>query len=632
MKNKLLVVVTACLLLSPIIMSAQAPSLGAAADFVIFSANGAIGNTGTSQLTGNVGTNLGAITGFGNVNGVMHGPDGATAAAAASLTTAYNQLNTTTATMFPAPALGNGDTLKAGVYQVAGNATLGGDLYLNAEGNPNAVFILKLQAALSVANGAKIKLLNGAVACNVFWKVEGLVSVASNAFLRGNFIANNAAINLNTNDTLEGRAFSTAGAINISGTMAYTPSGCGSPVLTGPACPTLNSAANYAIFSGNGSVINGGVSYVTGDIGTNVGLTTGFVPLLVNGMVHTIPDGSTAACAPDVLGAYNYLTNLPVDIELLYPAQFGGGLVLTPHVYLLNAGTPINGTIYLDARNVPGAVFVFKINGAMTTSTFAKVKLMNGAEAKNVFFRVDGAVTIDNFSLINGNIICYGALNLNTGDTINGRALTVTGAVSTAAVQVNAPTNGGPGCAVLIAPLSLDWLYFRGKAENNTTVIEWSTTKEVNNKFFTLEKSVDGQTFEVVTTLNAAPAGYSTNKYSYTDRSPYMQGFYRISQTDQDGSRNYYTTIQVKMNKNYDVRTVQFARDGQVYVQVSGATVGNGVISLYSIEGKKIAAHPVVFTNESATYKIAQPQQAGMYFLNVESNGEKLYTGKLIVQ
>ncbi len=630
MKNKLLVALTGCLLLSPIIMSAQAPSLGTSADFVLFSRSGAVGNTGTSQLTGNVGTNIGAITAFGNVNGVMHAADGATAAAANDLMTAYGQLNNTVPTFFHAPALGNGDTMVPGVYQVAGNATLGGQLILNGQGNANSVFIFQLQAALSVATNTKVKLINGALACNVFWKVEGLVSVGPNAFLRGTIIANNAAIDLNSNDTLEGRALSTTGAINITNVMAYTPSGCGAPVLNGPACPPLNSAAQYAIFTGNGQVANAGLSYVKGDVGTNVGLTLGFAPLLVNGHIHSIPDVSTAACAADVITAYNYLDLLPVDIELLYPAQFGGDLVLTPHTYLLGAATPINGTVYLNAQNVPGAVFVIKINGAMTTSTFAKVVLMNGAQAKNVFWRVTGAVTISDFSLINGTVICTGALNLNTGDTLNGRALSVTGAVSTAAVEVNGPGNiGGVGCTPL--PLPVSWLYFRGKGENNTAQLEWSTTHEMNNGFFTIEKSMDGQNFEAITTRNANN-GTETNKYSFSDPAPYMQGYYRISQTDYNGRRDYFTTIQVKMNAGYDVKTIQYVRDGQVYVQVAGAKPGNGTISIYSLEGKKIAAQPTAFTNESTTYKIAQPLQTGMYLLNVENNGEKLYRGKLIVQ
>ncbi|MNY60204.1 hypothetical protein D3C86_1967240 [compost metagenome] len=59
-------------------------------------------------------------------------------------------------------------------------------------------------------------LTNGAVACNVFWKIEGLVDLATNTEMKGTIIANNAAIVLNSGVSLEGRAFSTTGAVTVS--------------------------------------------------------------------------------------------------------------------------------------------------------------------------------------------------------------------------------------------------------------------------------------------------------------------------------------------------------------------------------------------------------------------------------
>ena len=287
MKTKLLNALRVGILLSiPILNFAQAPPLGTASDFVLFSSIGAVGNTGISQITGNVGTNSGAITGFGNVNGVMHTSDGASAQCAADLLIAYNQLNSTVPTFFPAPLLGNGQILNAGVYSISGAATLNLDLSLNAQGDANAVFIFQIQGPFSTNASSKVHLLNGALACNVFWKVEGLVDMAAGTTMRGTVIANNAAINLNTGDTLEGRALSTTGAVNVQGVLAYTPIGCGSPVLTGPAAPALGTTECYAIFSSDGPVSNAGITYVTGDVGTNVGLTTGFNPLFVTGMIH----------------------------------------------------------------------------------------------------------------------------------------------------------------------------------------------------------------------------------------------------------------------------------------------------------------------------------------------------------
>lgn len=442
MKTKLLFTLTAGFLLlmsNPIF--AQTINLGTASNFELFSTNGAVSNTGITQITGHVGTNNGSSTGFGNVNGVMHDNDGTSAQCAADLLIAYNQLNVAVPTNFIASLMGNGVTLFAGVYSIPSAATLNLNMTLDAKNDPNAKFIFKINGSFSANAESKVILKNGALACNVFWKIEGLVSLAPGTSIKGSIIANNAAINIATRDTIEGRLLTTAGAITVDGALAYTPTGCGSTVLTGPTAPNLKSAACFTLFSANGPVSNTGISTINGSIGTNVGLTTGFDPLRVSGVIHLIPDVATAQAAADLLNAYTYLNVLPVDIELLYPAQFGRNLVLTPHTYIMKAAAVFTDSLYLNAQGNPNAVFVIKINGALTTSTYSKVLLINGAQAKNVYWKIEGAVNINNYSVFCGTIICNnGALGaINTGVVLNGKALLTTGALTVSSITTTMP-------------------------------------------------------------------------------------------------------------------------------------------------------------------------------------------------
>ena len=442
MKTKLLIATSLALLAFQASDFAQAPALGTTADFVLFSSIGPVTNTGISQYTGNVGTNNGSSTGFGNVNGVMHDNDGASVTAKNDLLIAYGQLNSATVTTtLTATLLGNGQTLLAGVYAINAAATMNGGLTLDAKGNANAVFIFRVQGSLSAAASSKVYLTNGALACNVFWQVEGLVSLAAGTTMRGTIIANNAAINMNTGDTLEGRALSINGAITGDGLLAYTPIGCSSPVHNGPVAPALGAVGCYAIFSSSGAVTNSGVTHVTGDVGSNSGSASGFNPLFVTGTVHSIPDGSTSQCAADLHNVYMYLNNLVPDIELLYPAQFGRNLVLTPHTYLLNGAVTFTDSLYLNAEGNANAVFVIQVNGALSTSTYSRVKLINLAQAKNVYWKIEGAVSINNYSIFCGNIVANnGALGaFNTGVVLNGRALTTVGALTTDAITTVAP-------------------------------------------------------------------------------------------------------------------------------------------------------------------------------------------------
>lgn len=450
MKSKFLLIITIVILSFPKVYFGQAPNLGTAANFVLFTTVGGVSNVGITHLTGNVGSNSGLSTGFGNVDGQMHDNDGISAQCAADLLIAYNQLNATIPTFFPAPLLGNGQTLVAGVYSIATPATLNLNLTLDGLGDPNAVFIFQIQGSFSTNASAKVKLINGAQACNVFWKVEGLVDMAVGTTMRGTIIANNAAINMTAGDTLEGRALSTTGAITVSGILGYKPNGCGSLVLTGPTAPVLASVDCYALFSSNGPVTNVGVTNVTGDIGTNNGSVTGYNPLNVVGAIHGVPDGSTAACATDLNNVFLYLNTLPFDIELLYPAQFGNNLVLTPHTYLMNSAASFTDSLYLNAEGNANAVFVIRINGALSTSVNSRVILLNGAQSKNVYWLVNGAVTINDNSIFRGTIICNnGAVSLNTGVMLDGRVLTTTGALNTAAVTVIFPLGS---CGTSVPP------------------------------------------------------------------------------------------------------------------------------------------------------------------------------------
>ena len=114
--NKLFYFTGMLMLLSGWLANAQAPVLGTAADFVIFSTDGAVTSNVTNSLmthlTGNVGTNTSGATstGFGNVNGVMQDNNIASSLAAADLLIAYNQLNGLIPNFFPAALLGNGST------------------------------------------------------------------------------------------------------------------------------------------------------------------------------------------------------------------------------------------------------------------------------------------------------------------------------------------------------------------------------------------------------------------------------------------------------------------------------------------------------------------------------------------
>src|SRR4029077_4726882 len=114
MKSKLLLIIIAVTLLSfPKVNFGQVINQGTTTDFVLFTTVGAVTNTGaqlTTHLTGNVGSNSGSSTGFGNVNGDMDDGNPASGQAATDLGVLYGDLSSAVPTFFPGILLGNGVT------------------------------------------------------------------------------------------------------------------------------------------------------------------------------------------------------------------------------------------------------------------------------------------------------------------------------------------------------------------------------------------------------------------------------------------------------------------------------------------------------------------------------------------
>ena len=140
-----------------------------AGDLTNLSAPQLIGVIPASALPANLAT-LNANDGSGLVNlqpgalppalQFLNDNNGASALCATDLLTAYNQLNATVPTSFPAPLLGNGQTLTSGVYSISSASTLNLDLILDGLGNANAVFIFQIQGPLSTNANSKVKLVN----------------------------------------------------------------------------------------------------------------------------------------------------------------------------------------------------------------------------------------------------------------------------------------------------------------------------------------------------------------------------------------------------------------------------------------------------------------------------------------
>ncbi len=126
-----------------------------------------------------------------------------------------------------------GQTLLPGVYAATskGALSLSGQLVLDGQGDPNAVFIFQTDSTLITSTGSTIALINGASECNVFWQVGSSATLASGSLFVGNVLAL-TSITVESSTVVRGRALARNGAVTLDNNIFTQPSCTPSTELT----------------------------------------------------------------------------------------------------------------------------------------------------------------------------------------------------------------------------------------------------------------------------------------------------------------------------------------------------------------------------------------------------------------
>lgn len=242
----------------------------------------------------------------------------------------------------------------------------------------------------------------------------------------------------------------------------------GTQACLGPVA--LGTAASFGAFGGGAGVTNQGINTVVGgNLGTTAACTliTGFhdganayteTPLdigAVNGSINCGPPapGTTQTLAVatqarnDAQAAYDALAALPPGSDP--GAGQLGGLVLSAGVYTAAAGSfdITSADLTLDAQGDASAVWVFQSASALTVgmpATPRRVQLINGAQARNVYWQVGSAARIEDGSTMVGTVIAPAGVTISTPGqtaqtTLIGRAIGLTASVTLVNTTIVAP-------------------------------------------------------------------------------------------------------------------------------------------------------------------------------------------------
>ncbi|MEC3982005.1 ice-binding family protein [Amycolatopsis sp. H20-H5] len=350
--------------------AATSPPFGSASNFAVLGAS-TVTNTGPTVVTGDLGVSPGtAVVGFppGSVVGTVHTTDAVAAQAQADVGTAITYAaGEPCDTNLTGQDLG-GLTLPPGVYCFNSSAQLTGTLTLDAQGNPNAAWVIQVASSLTTGSNAAVVLTGGATPCNhdnITWQIGASATIGTGTSFVGNILAG-TSITVAGNADSTGSLYAHTGAVTMDSNKVSTCAGAGNQ-----AGPTITTTPSGSVPVGGAlsdtARLTGGAS-PTGTVTFTLfgpGDLTCAAPIATRTSALT---GRTATSGPvpaGAVGTYNWMatysgdsanravTSLCGSEQVVVTAQ-----VLTGRAYGLSATTVLLGGPLITVLPVPDTGFV----------------------------------------------------------------------------------------------------------------------------------------------------------------------------------------------------------------------------------------------------------------------------------
>lgn len=177
------------------------------------------------------------------------------------------------------------------------------------------------------------------------------------------------------------------------------------------------------------------------------------------------------------------------------------------------------------------------------------------------------------------------------------------------------------GASLSCVPLPIQLISFYGKAQENSNSLEWITGSEVNNDYFTIEKSSNAIDFYPLTIVNGSGNSNQAITYSIKDTNPYKGlTYYRLLQTDYNGETT--ASVIISVNNDFVQNSINNIHPNPTTESVNFdfTSVNSGMLNIQVIDYTgKIVVEDNVFINEGRTKLTSKMNslKAGIYFLKV---------------
>lgn len=187
-------------------------------------------------------------------------------------------------------------------------------------------------------------------------------------------------------------------------------------------------------------------------------------------------------------------------------------------------------------------------------------------------------------------------------------------------------------------PLPVELLSFNAVCVNSTVKLQWTTATEVNNQYFSVERSADGVIWSEIGRINGAGNSNVMQQYAYTDEAPVKgASYYRLSQVDYNGDSETFDPVSVSCVINEGLSMLMYPNPASEEVTIaitSDKNYGTVTIRLIDMLGRvQMSRNETVSTGEN-NFKISglDMLSSGAYQVQIIAEGLILQPQKLIIR
>lgn len=347
---------------------------------------------------------------------------------------------------------------------------------------------------------------------------------------------------------------------------------------------------------------------------------------------------SDTRTATNSAGAYPDQTQFRVLIEVAACPE--NDVVSNSAILSVTSNVDIDGSLPSGVSLTAGGTYtyVMTVNNASSAGT-------------TLVWNVDGTNYSDANGFTSGSST-FSGVDLGSGNTVDlVITQTISSSVATATCQITNPNDGTPQTSQSISltatgpcsneavsaffeALPIELKHFRGADMGDYVELNWATLSEINNDFFAVERSWDGEQFQELTQIKGAGDSYQEQSYSWKDadakkQAPEATVYYRLRQTDFDGATSFSNVISLPLEKRPVFDIIELVEmEGELEISFSTNSANEVSARVYDLDGRLLNQTEVSPEEGFNSLTInTSALNSGIYVL-VLVNGEQVVTRK----